>query len=135
MATYRRERANSFIKEQITLLMQNVVRDLRVNALTVTEVDLTLDRRIARIYVTSYSGEDVLRDGLEGLESAKGVLRKQLSQLLHWRFTPYLEFHPDRSWEYGAHMDALFEQIAAEENERGGSQDEDTADDRDDQFG
>jgi len=56
MATYRRERANSFIKEQITLLMQNVVRDPRVNALTVTEVDLTLDRRIARIYVTSYSG-------------------------------------------------------------------------------
>jgi ribosome-binding factor A len=134
MPTYRRERASSFIQEQIILLLQNVVHDPRVDSVTVTEVSLTPDRRVARIYVASYSGEEALQEGLQGLESAKGVLRKELSQILHWRFTPYLEFRPDRSWEYGARIDALFDQLAQEEAERGNSQDED-ADDRDDPGG
>jgi ribosome-binding factor A len=112
MTTFRRERANSFILEQLTLLLRDTVRDPRVDAVTLTEVDLTPDRRVARVYVSAYDGDEALQAGIEGLESAKGVLRKALSQLLHWRFTPHLEFRADRSWEYGQRIDALLEQIA-----------------------
>jgi len=111
MHSYRIERAGSFILEEITILLQNSVRDPRVQPLTVTGVEITRDKRMARVYVACYSGEDALKEGLEGLESAKGFLRRELGHLLGWRFTPELEFRVDRSWEYGARIDALLKRL------------------------
>jgi len=121
MLSHRRERAETFIREELTLMLQNEVQDPRVAPLTISEVSLTKDRRIARVYVSCYSGEKDLQAGMEGLQSAQGFLRSRLGQLLHWRFTPELEFWADRSWEYGAKMDKLFEQI---EQERATRQDD-----------
>lgn len=117
MTGHRIERANSFIQQELTLALRNLVRDPRVEPLTLTEVRLTPDRRIARVYVACYSGEEALMEGMEGLDSAKSFLRRHLAQLLHWRFTPELEFRTDRSWEHGARIDALLEQIAEENAE------------------
>ncbi len=119
MRSYRIERANAFILEEIALLLQNSVRDPRVEPVTVTSVEVTRDRRSARIYVACYSGDSALKEALEGLESAKGFLRRELGQLLGWRFTPQLEFRVDRSWEYGAKIDTLLE--ALEENRQSGA--------------
>jgi len=113
---YRRERAGGFIQEELTLLLRNAVRDPRVAPITITDVELTEDRRIARVYVACYDGEEALKGGLEGLESAKPFLRQRLSQVLHWRFAPEIEFRLDRSWEYGQRIDSLLKEI--NENDR-----------------
>jgi len=108
---YRRERAGGFIQEELTLLLRNAVRDPRVAPITITDVELTDDRRIARVYVACYDGEEALQEGLAGLERAKPFLRQRLSQVLHWRFTPEIEFRTDRSWEYGQRIDSLLKDI------------------------
>lgn len=112
MTGHRIERANSFIQQELTLALRNQARDPRVEPLTLTEVRLTPDRRIARVYVACYSGDEALDEGLAALEAAKGFLRSHLAQHLHWRFTPEIEFRADRSWEQGARIEALLEQIA-----------------------
>ena len=114
MPGFRRERAGSFIKEELTLLLRNAVQDPRLSEISIVDVDLTPDRRLARVYVTCYAGEQTLRDALAGLESAKGFLRRGLAQVLHWHFTPHIEFRVDRSWEQGEHIDSLLDQIAEE---------------------
>jgi ribosome-binding factor A len=111
MTGHRRERASGFVLEELTLMLRNLVRDPRVQAITITDVDLTPDRRVARIYVACYSGEEALAEGLKGLESARSFLRSRLAHLLHWPFTPDLEFHTDRSWEQGARIDALLDKL------------------------
>ena len=119
---YRRERAAGFIQEELTLLLRDAVRDPRVAPITITDVELTEDRRIARVYVACYDGEQALQEGLEGLESAKPFLRQRLSQVLHWRFTPELEFRTDRSWEYGQRIESILKDIGEYErrpDERG----------------
>lgn len=114
MLHHRRERAEQFILEELSLLLQNEVADPRVAPLTVTAVSLTKDRRIAKIYVTAYSGEEDLQAGLAGLESAKGYLRSRLSEILAWRFTPELLFVPDRTWQTAARIEQLFREIEQE---------------------
>jgi ribosome-binding factor A len=115
---HRRERASGFIHEEVTILLRDAVRDPRVQTLTITDVDLTPDRRVARIYVACYGGEEALQEGLEGLESAKGFLKKRLGQLLHWNFIPEIEFRVDRSWEQGAKIDTLLKEVAETEAEQ-----------------
>jgi len=118
MLEHRIERANVFIQKELTLALEREVKDPRAKKMAITEVDVTPDRRIARVYVACFTGDEDLEDGLQGLESAKGYLRHRLSQVLRWRFTPIIEFRVDRSWEYGAKMDALFAQIEQERVER-----------------
>ena len=125
MPSFRRERASSFIQQELTLLLQNAVKDPRVSTLTITEVELTPDRRVARVYVGSFADEEAVHEGLEGLESAKGFLRRRLGELLHWRFTPELEFRVDRSWQYGAKIDAILEKLKQEEAEESVEPDQD----------
>ena len=122
---YRRERAGSYIKEELSLIVGNAVGDPRVQALTITDVDLTQDRRIARVYVACRSGEEDLQEGLRALENAKGFLKRELSQVLHWRFTPEIEFRVDRTWEHGSRIDALFDALKDEEATRANDVDED----------
>jgi len=118
MIGHRRERAAGYILQELTLMLRNVLRDPRVQPLTITDVSLTPDRRVARVYVACYAGEDDLAEGLKGLESAKSFLRSRLAQLLHWPFTPELEFHVDRSWERGAQIDALLNRLGQEAREQ-----------------
>lgn len=122
MLHHRRERAEQFILEELSLILQNEVADPRVAPLTVTAVSLTKDRRIAKIYVTAYSGEEDLQAGLAGLESAKGYLRSRLSELLAWRFTPELLFVPDRTWQKAARIEQLFQEIERERAAREGDE-------------
>lgn len=114
MPGYRVQKAASFIRDELILLLRDKVKDPRVRYLTVTEVSLTPDRRIARVYVANYGSEEELQAGLEGLRSARGLLRHEIGQLLHWNWTPELEFRVDRSWHYGQRIDALLEQINSE---------------------
>ena len=46
---HRKERADSFIQQELTVILREKVRDPRVDALTITEVRLTRDRRIAQL--------------------------------------------------------------------------------------
>ncbi len=121
MPTYRRERAGDFIREHFTLLLRDHIHDPRVQNVIITDVSLTQDRRLARVYVACYDGEEVLKKGLEGLESAKSFLRRSLSQTLGWRFVPEIEFRVDRSFQYGSRIDALLREIETTESEQEGS--------------
>lgn len=115
----RKERADSFIQQELTVILRDKVRDPRVDSLTITEVSLTKDRRVARVYVASFEDEETLNEGLKGLESAKGVLRRELAQLLHWPWTPELLFRIDHSWQYGERMDQLIERVREERERKG----------------
>ncbi|MCE5259074.1 MAG: 30S ribosome-binding factor RbfA [Chloroflexi bacterium] len=114
MPGFRVQKAASFIRDELILLLRDKVKDPRVKNLTVTEVSLTPDRRIARVYVANYGTEDELKEGLEGLKSAQGLLRREIAALLHWNFAPSLEFRVDSSWHYGQRIDALIDQISSE---------------------
>lgn len=124
MLTHRVERASGFIHEELTLLLGGAVLDPRVAPLTITGVSLTRDRRVARVYVACYSGEDDLREGMKGLESAKGFLRSELGEVLNWRFTPELQFHADRSWQHGAKIEALLSALEQEQRDLDGDSEE-----------
>jgi len=115
MKPHQIERANGYIKEELSMLLGSVVADPRIRALLITDVDLTADRRIARVYVSAYDEETDMEEALRGLVSATPFLRRQLGEILGWRFTPELFFKADRSLQRGARLDKLFKELEKEQ--------------------
>lgn len=104
MASNRIGRINDEIQKELSELMRSV-KDPRVSGtlLTITHVDTTSDLRYARVYVSAMDRTDE-KDFLKGLKSAGGYLRRELGQRLNLRYTPELQFFPDDSIAYGAHI-------------------------------
>ena len=104
MASNRIGRINDEIQKELSTLFRSV-KDPRVSGtlLTITHVGTTSDLRYARIYVSAMDRTDE-KDFLKGLKSASGYLRRELGQRMGLRYTPELQFFPDDSIAYGAHI-------------------------------
>jgi len=89
-------------------------RDPRLAEVTITEVRVTPDLLLARIYFSVLGEAEAEREALAALERAGGFLRSQLAERLSLRFVPELTFLLDKSAEYGRRIEELLDQIAAE---------------------
>jgi ribosome-binding factor A len=96
------------------------VRDPRLSEVTITEVRVTPDLLLARIYFSVLGEDEAEKAALAALDRAGGFLRTQLAERLSLRFMPELTFILDKSAEYGRRIEELLDQIAAEESPRDG---------------
>ena len=124
MSTRRQRQVADLIQEEISDLLVRKVRDPRVEGVTITGVKVSPDLRYADIYFTKLGGEEELQAAQTGLAAASGYLRRELAPRLGLRFMPELRFHPDRTFERAARIDALLKEIS-EEKHPGQSNEED----------
>ena len=101
--------ASNMVKE-ISYILANEVKDNDIKFVTVTDVKLASDLSYAKVYVTVFDKEKT-KDTLKALESAKGFIRKKLSERIDIRHTPELSFVFDESIEYGNKIETIIEQI------------------------
>lgn len=114
MSTRRQRQVADLIQEELSDIITRRMRDPRVEGVTITEVKVTPDLRYADVYVTRLGSEEEVKAAVAGLTAAAGFMKRELAPRLALRFMPDLRFHLDRSWEQGARIDTLLEQIAAE---------------------
>ena len=90
----RSDRIADLIKVEISKVLALEVKDPRVQGITVLNVLLTPDMKKADIFICqSNSFNEVEADqAKQGLEKAKGFIRKKLSQNLNLRRTPEIFF-------------------------------------------
>lgn len=102
------------MREYISLIISESIKDPRIGFVTITRVDVTPDLRNAKIYFSSLGGKKEKEHAAEGLNSAAGFIRKQLGERLRMKFTPELLFRLDDSTEYSLHLNELFDRIHKE---------------------
>ena len=104
MPSNRIGRINEEIQRELSDQFRRL-KDPRVSSgmVSITRVDTTGDLRYARIYVSALDKSQE-KEVLEGLKSAAGFLRRELGRALQLRYTPELQFVPDDSIQYGAHI-------------------------------
>jgi ribosome-binding factor A len=116
--SYRIERVNTLIRREISELIQQHLRDPRIDEfIVVTEVDTTPDLKSAKIYISCMSGQREEHKILGVLNSASGFLRTELAKKVRLRYTPVLNFVWDNSIEHGDHILRLLDQVNAEHEE------------------
>jgi ribosome-binding factor A len=114
MPTRRQQRVSELVHRELGQLLIREVRDPRLADVTITEVRITPDLLLARVYFTVLGGAEEEKAARTGLEKASGYLRSQLAARVSLRLVPELTFEVDRSAMYGQRIDQLLDEISAE---------------------
>jgi len=114
--TRRTERINDLLREELSDLLRRAVKDPRLGGLvTVTEVEVSVDLRHARVFISVMGSQEEHEDAFRALEAARPFLRRELGKRLSLRRTPDLSFRRDDTLEHGARLLALIQEATSDE--------------------
>lgn len=125
MATNRRVfRVSSLIKQEVSQMLLNDIKDDRVGAgmASVTDVEVSGDLQHAKIYVSIYGSEEAKAETMAGLQSATGYVRRELGKRVRLRRTPEVKFIEDKGLERGDRMLSLLNELSQERQTREGEE-------------
>lgn len=111
MSKIRVGRVGEQIKKELSLLLQQELKDPRIGFITVTGVEVTNDLSQAKVYLSVLGSEEQKEATLQALAKAKGFLRTELGRRIRLRHTPELLFKFDASIEYGSRIEELLQRI------------------------
>ena len=114
----RSVRVADVIKNELSSLVIQRVRDPKLRDISISRVELSDDLRHAKIYYTSLHGSSDSEAVKRRLVKAAGFMRSHLAKVLNLRFTPELHFWYDETIEKVEKMERLLADIARERDER-----------------
>lgn len=88
--TQATRRLGEQLREKLGYILLFEVSDPRLDLVTLTAVEVAVDRSFARVYVSCDASR--YDEVMEALASAKGRIRSLLARSLDWRVTPELDF-------------------------------------------
>ena len=92
------------------LLARGDVRDpvLEGHVVTVPDVRMSPDLKLATIYVLPLGGKDV-KEVLTALDQHRKYLRGEIAKRINLKFAPDIRFKADQSFDCGGKIDALLD--------------------------
>tara|TARA_B110000116_G_scaffold161886_1_gene139958 strand:- start:177 stop:545 length:369 start_codon:yes stop_codon:yes gene_type:complete len=108
----RQLRVGEMIKHSLCMIFirnEAKVPNLETNTITVSEVKMSQDLKIAKAYVMPLGGKDADKVILQ-LKEYSFLIRKVLSQKVFMKFLPKLLFRKDDSFEYAEKIEDLIKQ-------------------------
>ncbi len=108
--SYRIDKVESLIKEEISLIFLYKLQDPGLGFITITNVKVSPDLRIAKIYV-SVLDKEKRKDVLEKINASNGYIRSELAHRIKIKFTPELKFFIDDTLDYVEKIEGLIKKI------------------------
>ena len=127
---HRQGRLGEEIKKIVSELLLRELKDPRLSAMiSVTAVEVTNDGSYATVYLSvlglnpsEETAAEQQHDVIEGMNNAKGLIKKEIGRQVKLRHVPELIFKIDKSMEYGRHISKIINELDIKNDE------EDTAD-------
>lgn len=109
----RSRRLEEAIQRILGEALSGTARDPRLSGVVVTDVQVSRDLGVARIYYTLLSGQPPAPDLADALRSAAGFFRSKVARELRIRRTPELRFLPDEALEKSRSLENLIKRAVA----------------------
>lgn len=109
----RPERLAESLKEEIAEVVGFELEDPRLEAVTVTDVEVSPDLRDAKVYVLIDGEKAEVDEALKALKNATSFVRQQVAIGLDLRHVPHLHFARDTAEENAARIGTLLNDLAA----------------------
>ena len=111
MAGHRSSRLNEQFKREISDILSRKVRDPRVGHVLVTEVRVTPDLWVAKVFFRLLDADRNRDEVAAGLEAAAPFVRKELGRILRIRRIPELRFQYDTTLDSAARIEAVLREV------------------------
>ena len=110
----RSEKVADLIQEEVSEMLLKTLKDPRIGFVTITRVAVSEDCRLAKVYFSVTGTLAERKRSTEGLNSAKGYVRRELGRRMRLKYTPEITFQFDPSIEYAIHIGEVMHQLKQE---------------------
>ena len=120
----RTEKVASIVKEEVSMILQRNFSMQEFGFMTVTEVRMTADLKVAKIYVSIFGDAVRKQKSFAMLEGQKSFIRTTLGHNIRIKFTPTLAFYLDETIDRAMNLETIFKKIHKDEETRSGSKEQ-----------
>lgn len=115
MSTHRVDKVEKLIKEEISYILLYKMQDEDLGFITVTDVKVSADLKIAKVYLSVLQKER--RDFvLNKINQRLGHIRSELAHRISIKFVPELKFFIDDTLDYVEKIEGLINEIHKKNN-------------------
>jgi ribosome-binding factor A len=107
----RSEHLAESLKEEIAEIVGFELNDSRLEAVTVTDVEISSDNRDAKVYVLICGSEDEIETALKALRHAATFVRQQVAMSLNLHHAPHLHFVRDTAEENASRVGEILDEL------------------------
>lgn len=114
----RTERVAGEIAKVLATPLQNIATELNAGFIGVTEVRMSPDLQLARVYLSIFAGKKSSTEVVNYIEKEMaGRLRYIIGKNIRLRYVPQLRFFVDDSLDQARRIDAILEQVRVKGDE------------------
>jgi ribosome-binding factor A len=111
MSNRRTARVAAAIRQVVSKAILFEVRDPRVKNITVLHVEVPVDLRTAKVYISIMGDKKQEHLAMQGLQSARGWIQSRIADELDLRYTPVLTFVVDPGIKKSAEVSGLLREL------------------------
>ena len=108
---YRKERMQDFLREEISLIIQQEIKDPGLGFITVIDVRMTEDLKYAKVYYSVFGSEEEKERTAQALKRATSYIKHLLGDKVRMKYMPDITFVYDTDQEKAARIDAILKQV------------------------
>lgn len=116
LAGKRTTRVGDQILRCAAFILMQKVRDPRVEGVTLTGVTISGDLKNASIFFSLIGDEDDIKRAQDGLDSARGYIRREIGLSVKLRYVPDIVFKHDPTLATGSRLEKIFQKIKIEDS-------------------
>ena len=109
---YRKERMQDFLREEISLIVQQEIKDPGLGFITIIDVRMTEDLKYAKVYYSVFGSEEEKERTAQALKRATNYIKHQLGDKVRMKYMPDITFIYDTDQEKAARIDAILKQVS-----------------------
>jgi len=113
----RPERVARELKRYISEVIQKGLKDPRIGFVTITDVEITPDLKLAKVYYTVMGSRTEKNNTINALKSSIGYIKNLIAKDMGLRFVPDLIFKEDLSQERAQNVYKILDKIKKEEKD------------------
>jgi ribosome-binding factor A len=116
--SHRIDKIENLIKEEISLIFLFKLQNLDLGLITITNVRVSSDLKIAKVYISIFEKER--RDEvMEKIKSKTKFIRTELASRITIKFVPELKFFLDDTLDYVEKIEGLIKKIHENDDKKG----------------
>lgn len=127
MSNRRTARVAAAIRQVVSKAILFEVRDPRVKNITVLHVEVPVDLRTAKVYISIMGDKKQEHLAMQGLQSARGWIQSRIADELDLRYTPVLTFVVDPGIKKSVEVSGLLRELQQTDDGQSTSVDEESA--------